>query len=93
VDGDPQAVLQAAGSLRGDGLLLPAGCAFEDAAVLLAQAGQAAEARTALGEALDLYGRIGAAWDARRAAARARPFGIRPGVRGLRCRPQTGWGR
>jgi DNA-binding CsgD family transcriptional regulator/tetratricopeptide (TPR) repeat protein len=92
IDGDPPAVLGAAGSLRGNGLLLDAGCAFEDAAVLLAQGGQAAAARAALGEAVDLYGRVGAVWDSRRAAARVRPFGIRLGVRGLRRRPQTGWG-
>jgi DNA-binding CsgD family transcriptional regulator len=91
VDGDVRAVLQAAGSLRGGGLLLYAGCAFEDAAVLLARCGEAAEARGALGEALDLYGGTGAVWDARRAAARVRPFGIRLGVRGLRRRPQAGW--
>jgi DNA-binding CsgD family transcriptional regulator/tetratricopeptide (TPR) repeat protein len=92
IDGDPPAVLDAAVSLRGNGLLLDAGCAFEDAAVLLGQGGQAAAARAALGEALDLYGRTGAVWDSRRAAARVRPFGIRLGVRGLRRRPQTGWG-
>jgi DNA-binding CsgD family transcriptional regulator len=91
VRGDAEAVLAAAGSLRGDELLLYAGCAFEDAAVLLGQGGVAAQARAALGEALDLYGRIGAVWDSRRAAARVRPFGIRLGVRGLRRRPQTGW--
>jgi DNA-binding CsgD family transcriptional regulator/tetratricopeptide (TPR) repeat protein len=91
VRGDAEAVLAAAGSLRGDGLLLYAGSAFEDAAVLLAQGGEAAQARAALGEALDLYGGIGAVWDSRRAAARVRPLGIRLGVRGLRRRPQTGW--
>jgi len=91
VRGDAEAVLAAAGSLRGDGLLLYAGCAFEDAAVLLAQGGEAAQARAALGEALDLYGGIGAVWDSRRAAARVRPFGVRLGVRGLRRRPQAGW--
>lgn len=88
---DPARVLTAAGSLRGAGLPMYAGNAFEDAAVLLAQAGTAPRARTALGEALYLYGQLGAAWDARRAASRVRQWGIRSGVRGPRHRPQTGW--
>jgi tetratricopeptide (TPR) repeat protein len=83
IDGDPQVVLEAARSLRGLGLLLDAGCALEDAAVLLAQAGEVAGSRAALGEALEVHGQIGAVWDARRAAARVRPWGVRLGVRGL----------
>jgi DNA-binding NarL/FixJ family response regulator len=61
------------------------------AAVLPAQDGDAAGARAALGEALDLYGHLGAVWDARRAAARLRPFDVRLGGRGLQRRQQTGW--
>jgi DNA-binding CsgD family transcriptional regulator/tetratricopeptide (TPR) repeat protein len=91
VDDDAQVVLEAARSLRGLGLLPDAGCAWEDAAVLLAQAGEVAGSRAALGEALEIYGQIGAVWDARRAASRVRPWGVRLGVRGLRRRPQTGW--
>jgi DNA-binding CsgD family transcriptional regulator/tetratricopeptide (TPR) repeat protein len=91
VRGDPAPVQKAAGSFRDLGLPLYAGGAFEDAAVLLAQANAAAPARTALRDALQLYGQVGAAWDARRAASRVRRFGIRSGVRGPRRRPQTGW--
>jgi DNA-binding CsgD family transcriptional regulator len=88
---DPAVVRAAGGSLRDLGLLLDAGNALEDAAVLLAQGGDTASARDVLDEALRLYAQLGAAWDARRAGARVRPFGLRPGVRGLRRRPQTGW--
>jgi DNA-binding CsgD family transcriptional regulator len=91
IDADPAAVLSAAGTMRELGLPLPAGSAFEDAAVLLAQAEAAARARAALRDALALYGQLGADWDARRAVSRVRPFGIRPGARGPRRRPQTGW--
>jgi DNA-binding CsgD family transcriptional regulator len=88
---DPAVVRAAGGSLRDLGLLLDAGNALEDAAVLLAQGGDTASARDVLDEALRLYAQLGAAWDARRAGARVRPFGVRPGVRGLRRRPRTGW--
>jgi DNA-binding CsgD family transcriptional regulator len=91
VRGDPEAVLTAARALRGLMLPLHAGNAFEDAAVLLGGNGDAAGARAALDAALQLYAQPGASWDARRAAARVRPFGIRPGVRGPRGRPDSGW--
>ncbi|WP_051766984.1 hypothetical protein [Saccharothrix syringae] len=45
--------------------------AAEDHAVLLARAGWADQAATALREATDLHLRLGAHWDVRRAAARA----------------------
>jgi DNA-binding CsgD family transcriptional regulator/tetratricopeptide (TPR) repeat protein len=91
VGADPATVLAAAGSLRGMALPLHAGSAFEDAAVLLAEAGDNAAARGALDTALQLYAQPGASWDARRATARVRPFGVRPGVRGPRRRPSSGW--
>jgi hypothetical protein len=62
-------VVTAAGSLVNSRRLLLVGNAFEDAAVLLARAGTTAPARSARGEALEVYGQIGASWDARRAAA------------------------
>jgi ATP/maltotriose-dependent transcriptional regulator MalT len=91
VRGDSGLVRQAAGSLRGPGVSVAEGNALEDAAVLLAGAGDAAGARGALDAALQLYARLGASWDARRASARVRPFGVRPGVRGPRRRPSSGW--
>jgi DNA-binding CsgD family transcriptional regulator len=91
VRGDADAVLTAAEAFRGWTLPLRAGNAFEDAAVLLARTGNAGRAHTALAEALKLYDQLDASWDARRAVARVRPFGIRPGVRGARRRPSRGW--
>jgi hypothetical protein len=91
VSSDPAGVLAAAASLRDLGLPLAAGGAFEDAAVLLAEAANLDRGRAALEDALLLYGPVGASWDVRRAASRLRPFGIRPGVRGPRGRSKTGW--
>jgi DNA-binding CsgD family transcriptional regulator len=66
--------------------------ALEDLAVVLAEQGNTSEAKQVVGEALDLYGRFGAAWDIRRAEARLRRHGIRSGVRGARPkRPTHGW--
>lgn len=90
VRADPAGVLTAAGSLRDAGLPMYAG-AFEDAAVLLAQAGTVSRARMALGDALQLHSQIGAAWDARGATSRVRQWGTRSVVRGPRRRPRTGW--
>ena len=89
--GDPAALLAAARSFREMGLPLDAGNALEDAAILTAQAGAAAEARSLLDEALQVYTVLGARWDARRAGSRLRLLGVRPGVRGPRRRPATGW--
>jgi DNA-binding CsgD family transcriptional regulator len=91
VNGDPARVRHAAAVLRGAAHSLDEGSALEDAAVLLAKAGDRAAARAMLGEALDVYAQLGASWDAHRATARMRPFGIRRGVRGPRRRPDTGW--
>ncbi|NUQ97012.1 MAG: response regulator transcription factor, partial [Streptomyces sp.] len=41
-------------------------------------------------EALAVYAELGAAWNARRATARLRPYGVRPGVRGARQRTKNG---
>jgi DNA-binding CsgD family transcriptional regulator/tetratricopeptide (TPR) repeat protein len=91
VNGDPGGALEAAALFDGLGQPLSAGGALEDAAMLLAQAGPLPPARAALGEALDRYDQVGAAWDARRTVARARQYGIRSGVRRPRRRPRTGW--
>jgi DNA-binding CsgD family transcriptional regulator len=89
--GDQRLVRQAAASLHGLRMPLAEGNALEEAAVLLARAGDVVEARAVLDGALRLYAQLGASWDARRATARVRPFGVRPGVRGPRRRPSSGW--
>ncbi len=66
------------------------GNALEDLAVLHAASGDRDAARAAFGEALAVYAELGAVWDARRAAARMRPWGVRAGIRGPRSRPASG---
>ncbi|GAA4997095.1 ATP-binding protein [Actinopolymorpha pittospori] len=88
---DPALVLDAAGYYRKVGRPAEMAQALEDAADLLASAGQGDPARDALNDAMLTYTDIGAVWDSRRAAARLRVHGVRLGVRGARGRPRTGW--
>jgi DNA-binding CsgD family transcriptional regulator/tetratricopeptide (TPR) repeat protein len=74
----------------GPAVELPA--TLEDLAVVLADRGRAEEARTALGEAADLYEGMQARWDIRRAESRLRAYGIRRGPRSRRAsRATAGW--
>jgi DNA-binding CsgD family transcriptional regulator len=85
-------VLRAAGEVfAGVGRPLLAGQAFEDAAVAYAQGGDDGEARAALKAALACYAGLGASYDARRAKARLRPYGLRPVQREPQRRPDAGW--
>jgi DNA-binding NarL/FixJ family response regulator len=63
--------------------------ALEDLAALRARSGDEPAARKDFGDALASYTQLGAAWDARRAVARLRTYGIRAGTRS-RSRPRTG---
>lgn len=63
----------------------------EDAAVALAGAGRRGEAEAAGGEALELYAELELGWEGSRARAELRRAGLRPGARGARGRPATGW--
>ncbi len=65
--------------------------ACEDAAVVLAAAGQRDDAVAMLAEALELHERTGADSWAARVRARLRELGVRPGQRGPRDRPTHGW--
>lgn len=89
LDADPAPILSAVEYFRDSGLRRDEGQALEDAAELLAQAGDSQRARTTLVEALDVYEELGATWDARRAAARLRAYDVRLGVRGSRARSGT----
>lgn len=89
--GDPDSVQTAVTHMRNTDEKAPLGFALEDMAVLHAKRGDLENARTAVTEALSIYAGLGASWDARRAAARLRPLGVRLGVRGSRQRPRTGW--
>ncbi|MGW1726764.1 helix-turn-helix transcriptional regulator [Streptomyces sp. NPDC002306] len=88
--GESAPVLAAASYYRAHGRPPVLGNALEDAAVLQAADGEATAARATLAEALEVYSALGAVRDARRATARLRPYGVRPGVRGTRQRPKNG---
>ncbi|MFJ9850365.1 LuxR C-terminal-related transcriptional regulator [Streptomyces sp. NPDC101150] len=92
VDQDPAPLLAAADSYTRAGRPLQAGQALEDAAAVVASLGDLAGARGHLDRAVAVYRKIGAAWDIRRAEARLRVLGVRPGQRGARGRPDSGWG-
>jgi signal transduction histidine kinase len=94
LDDDASPVLAAAERLRAAGWVLECGNALEDAAVLLAGHGDLTAARAALQQAVEVYARLGARFDTRRAQARVRPFGLRNGSQrgGVPRRPPaTGW--
>ncbi|HMH91174.1 MAG TPA: AAA family ATPase [Streptosporangiaceae bacterium] len=87
---DPVPLLAAARTYRLIGVPLEQAQASEDAAELLAAAGETAQARRSLAEAVGGYASLGAEWDIRRADTRLRRYGIRRG----RSRPRTsgrGW--
>jgi DNA-binding CsgD family transcriptional regulator len=65
--------------------------ALEDAGEAHGRAGDLEAARVRFDEAIEAYERLQAAHDAARAQARARAVGLRPGRRGYRRRPRTGW--
>lgn len=91
LSGDPAEALAAASSYREVKRLPALGGVLEDAATLQAAAGDLDGARDTLTEALAVYAELGAVVGTRRALARLRPYGVRPGVRGPRQRPTSGW--
>ncbi len=91
IDQNPELLHAAADRYRAVGRPLELANTLEDAAVVLAQRGDADAARAALDEALTHYGDLGADFDIRRANAHLRPYGMRRGQRGARRRPTTGW--
>ncbi|MFC5175171.1 helix-turn-helix transcriptional regulator [Nocardioides taihuensis] len=91
VDGEVEALVEAAALTRRTPLLVEHAGACEDAASLLARDGRRDEAATLLNEALDRYEQAGAdAW-AGRVRAGLRSVGAHPGARGPRRRPAAGW--
>jgi DNA-binding CsgD family transcriptional regulator len=91
LDADPAKLLAVAEEYHKISFPLYRALALENAAVLLARDGQAQAARAAHADAIDIYDRLDAAWDIRRADTRLRALGIRRGPRGPRRRPATGW--
>lgn len=90
-DEDADALLAGLGTYRAGPRRYEQARVAEDAAIALAGAGRRQEAEAAGGEALELYAELQLGWDAARARAELRRAGLRPGVRGVRGRPATGW--
>jgi DNA-binding CsgD family transcriptional regulator len=88
---DPEVLLRAVDAYRTGPRPLELALACEDAGRALGAAGRVDAARPLLDDALGLYERLEASWDLARAAARLRALGIRPGRRGPRKRPKSGW--
>ncbi|MEV5539887.1 AAA family ATPase [Saccharopolyspora shandongensis] len=92
-EGSTEFLQAAANAFRAGEHTLLHGYAMEQAAVLLAQRGDAAAAADALGQAICAYRQLGADWDVDRADGRLRLLGVRR-ARGKRRgadRPMTGW--
>lgn len=88
--GEPDAITIAAQQFRAAGRPLFEATAWESRALLLARAGRNAEARSAVGTAIELYSELGAHRDIARAEALLREHGIRR-ARAVRKRPKSGW--
>jgi len=88
---DTSALLAVADAYAAAGRPLLEAQAREHAAEALATAGQDQQARQQLEMAQDRYARLDASWDAARADARLRGYGIRRGAHGRRGRPKMGW--
>jgi DNA-binding CsgD family transcriptional regulator/tetratricopeptide (TPR) repeat protein len=88
---DPAVLERAVTEYRAGPRPLELALACEDAARTLGAAGRVGEARPLFDDALGLYERLEASWDLARAAAGLRALGIRPGRRGPRQRPKSGW--
>jgi DNA-binding NarL/FixJ family response regulator/tetratricopeptide (TPR) repeat protein len=89
-DGDPAALAGAVAYYRTVTRPLELGQALEDLAVAHAAGGDAAAARAALREAVQIFAGLGAEWDILRADTRVRPYGVRRRRAGTH-RPATGW--
>jgi DNA-binding CsgD family transcriptional regulator/tetratricopeptide (TPR) repeat protein len=88
---DPQPLLDSAGYYQAAGRPLEQAQSLEDAAGLLAGRGDLASARQAYITAAQVYLRLGADWDLRRADAQMRQHGIRRGRTRRRTAATTGW--
>jgi DNA-binding CsgD family transcriptional regulator/tetratricopeptide (TPR) repeat protein len=94
LDSDPGQLAEAVARYRAVGAAVELPTGLEDLAFVLAERGNAGEARAALDEAVGLYEGMQARWDIRRAEGRLRPHGIKVSApRGRRGpRATSGWG-
>ncbi len=91
VDADVEPMIEAVALIRRTPLVVEHTGACEDAARVLAAAGQPRDAVAMLTEALEHHERAGADGWAARVRAQMRDLGVRPGQRGSRLRPVCGW--
>lgn len=91
VDGDPEASLAAVDAYRRGSRPFEHALACDDAAEVLLLADRREEAVELLKQSIELLGPLGAERRIARANARLRELGVRPGRRGSRKRPVTGW--
>ncbi len=91
VDRDAALLLRAAEAYADATRPLPRAKALEAAAVLFAEAGDRAAARTAFTDAFDLYTSLDAGWDTNRLQAQFRGYGIRRGPHSKHRQARHGW--
>ena len=91
LDNDPAQMLQAVELARRGPRLLDCAGACEDAGSVLAAAGRPDDAKELLLEAQARYEAVNAAAWTARVGAGLRRLGVRPGARGQRRRPDSGW--
>jgi DNA-binding CsgD family transcriptional regulator len=91
LEDDPGVLVRAVDAYRAGPRPLELALACEDAGWAHGRVGRIGEARELFQEAVGLYERLDAAWDLARAAGRLRALGLRPGRRGPRKRPSSGW--
>lgn len=91
VEGDPQVLRAALEACRAAPRPLERARAGEEAGAALARVNERSEAAATLGEALEIYERLGAIRYAARVEAQLRKLGVRRGRRGRRGRPRVGW--
>ncbi|GAA3571463.1 BTAD domain-containing putative transcriptional regulator [Amycolatopsis ultiminotia] len=91
IDRDPVPVLRSAEHFRAVGRKPELASALEDAAVLLARAGDLNAAHAAFDDAAQLYTELSAHWDLEHAESRLRALGVRRGAQFVPVRPGHGW--
>ncbi len=92
LEGDADALVESVAAYRQAPRPIERARTCEAAAAALSRDGRREEAVALLGEAVEVYERVGASLDLTRAEAALRGLGIRRGRRGARRRPSTGWG-
>src|SRR5258708_9584098 len=92
VTGDPDQLALAAKCFEEGPRPLALASALEDAGKVLAGRGDQEEGVAQLGQALELYYRAGASWDAARVRQRLRALGVRRRLAGM-VPPRNGWPR